>query len=478
MRKLVIRTTACCVLSTCMIAGTAMIGNAKNAATVLPTGGIANVLGEYCTTDSELPSAGITDTLDKYALSKADADIVSSVSKVSEEYRNLVIAQIDPYVTVRAEARDDAEEVGKLYNNSAATVLGESGEFYQITSGNVTGYIRKDCVVAGEAAQAVGQQIGERLATAALNSMNIYASMDTSSQILYIVSENETMQVLEELGDWVRVSYAGGEGYVLTSNVTLSTKFAQAESKEEEAARIAAEQAAAEAAAEAARAAEEAARAAEAAEAQAAAEAAEEAARQAQEAAEAAEAEAAEEAARQAQEAAEAAAAAAAEAEEESEYSSSNSSSSEDRQTSSSSDSSESSSDQSEWTSSESSSSGSASTGQQIADYALQFVGNPYVWGGTSLTNGADCSGFVLSVFSDCGISVAGRTAAAQATGGTRISASQLQPGDLVFYASGGRISHVAIYIGDGQIVHAANSRKGIIVSSVNYMTPYRYVRY
>lgn len=463
MRKLVIRTTACCVLSTCMIAGTAMIGNAKNAATVLPTGGIANVLGEYCTTDSELPSAGITDTLDKYALSKADADIVSSVSKVSEEYRNLVIAQIDPYVTVRAEARDDAEEVGKLYNNSAATVLGESGEFYQITSGNVTGYIRKDCVVAGEAAQAVGQQIGERLATAALNSMNIYASMDTSSQILYIVSENETMQVLEELGDWVRVSYAGGEGYVLASNVTLSTKFAQAESKEEEAARIAAEQAAAEAAAEAARAAEEAARAAEAAEAQAAAEAAEEAARQAQEAAEAAEAEAAEEAA---------------EAEEESESSSSNSSSSEDRQTSSSSDSSESSSDQSEWTSSESSSSGSASTGQQIADYALQFVGNPYVWGGTSLTNGADCSGFVLSVFSDCGISVAGRTAAAQATGGTRISASQLQPGDLVFYASGGRISHVAIYIGDGQIVHAANSRKGIIVSSVNYMTPYRYVRY
>jgi len=79
---------------------------------------------------------------------------------------------------------------------------------------------------------------------------------------------------------------------------------------------------------------------------------------------------------------------------------------------------------------------------------------------------------------SDCGISVAGRTAASQSTGGVTISESQLQPGDLVFYASGGRVYHVAIYIGGGQVVHAASTSLGICVSNYKYATPYKYVRY
>ncbi|MDO5346685.1 MAG: C40 family peptidase, partial [Lachnospiraceae bacterium] len=119
----------------------------------------------------------------------------------------------------------------------------------------------------------------------------------------------------------------------------------------------------------------------------------------------------------------------------------------------------------------------SSGLGQQIADYAVQFVGNPYAWGGTSLTNGADCSGFVQSVFANFGIGLA-RTAESQAYGGSSVSLDQLQPGDLLFYNSTGSIDHVAIYIGGSQIVHAANSSSGIIISSAYYSTPVCASRY
>lgn len=115
--------------------------------------------------------------------------------------------------------------------------------------------------------------------------------------------------------------------------------------------------------------------------------------------------------------------------------------------------------------------------GQQIASYAVQFVGNPYVYGGTSLTNGADCSGFVQSVFANFGIGLS-RTAASQASGGTSVSLDSLQAGDLLFYSSSGSIDHVALYIGGGQIVHAANSASGIIISNAYYSTPVAARRY
>ncbi len=111
-----------------------------------------------------------------------------------------------------------------------------------------------------------------------------------------------------------------------------------------------------------------------------------------------------------------------------------------------------------------------------LTEYAKQFLGNPYVWGGTSLTNGADCSGFVLSIFAKYGISMP-RVAAAQATVGTSISADQLLPGDLIFYGKGGYINHVAIYIGGGQVIHASTERTGIKISNYNYRTPVKYVR-
>jgi cell wall-associated NlpC family hydrolase len=117
------------------------------------------------------------------------------------------------------------------------------------------------------------------------------------------------------------------------------------------------------------------------------------------------------------------------------------------------------------------------SSGVDLANYACQFVGNPYVWGGTSLTDGADCSGFVLSVYAQWGISLP-HSAASQAGYGVEVNVSDVQPGDLLFYHGFG---HIAIYIGGGQIVHASNSAPypagGIKISAYNYSTPIKAVR-
>lgn len=111
-----------------------------------------------------------------------------------------------------------------------------------------------------------------------------------------------------------------------------------------------------------------------------------------------------------------------------------------------------------------------------LCQYAKQFLGNPYVWGGTSLTKGADCSGFVLSVFAKYGVTLP-HSSRAQATMGTQISASELKAGDLIFYAKGGTINHVAIYIGGGQVIHASSPKTGIKISNYNYRTPAKMVR-
>ncbi len=115
-----------------------------------------------------------------------------------------------------------------------------------------------------------------------------------------------------------------------------------------------------------------------------------------------------------------------------------------------------------------------ASRRTQIVNFALKYVGNPYVWGGTSLTRGADCSGFVQAVLRNYGVSLP-RTSREQAKVGRAINSSEMRPGDLIFYAnSSGTINHVAMYIGNGQIVHAASRKSGIKISTWNYRSPAR----
>lgn len=118
-----------------------------------------------------------------------------------------------------------------------------------------------------------------------------------------------------------------------------------------------------------------------------------------------------------------------------------------------------------------------SATRTALVAYAKQFLGNPYVYGGSSLTEGTDCSGFVMRIYEHFGIQT-GRNSREQAANGRPIAVEAVQPGDLLFYASGNTINHVAIYIGGGQVIHAASAKTGIIISPSNYRTPCKAVTF
>lgn len=402
------------------------------------------------------------------------------------------------YINIRSNPSTEAEIVGKLYNNNAATVLADDGEWLYIQSGNCEGYVAKYLMTTGSAAAEAVQEIGTPVAQVNVEGLMVRSDASEDAEVLDMVTQDQVVYLEEDLGGWARVTTENGvSGYVSADYVSYATYLPQAESAEEEAARIAAEEAAyQEYLAEQERlyleamAAEQAAWEAQnqawieylqsqgmyvddaqasadqayadqayadqlAADAQANADAAynsgdADAAAAAQAEADrlAAEAQAAADAAAAAQAAADAAAQA--------QY---------DAATQILTD---------NGVDPSTISDGSTSSlRQQVVDYALQFVGNPYVWGGTSLTSGADCSGFTQSVLRDNGISV-NRTAGQQGQGGTSVDLSNIQPGDLLFYEGSGDygIGHVSMYIGDGQVVHASNSTDGIIVSDINYRTP------
>ncbi len=112
-----------------------------------------------------------------------------------------------------------------------------------------------------------------------------------------------------------------------------------------------------------------------------------------------------------------------------------------------------------------------------LVNTAKDYLGGRYVWGGTSLSNGVDCSGFTKSIYAKYGVTIP-RTSRDQARSGDSISSSQLKPGDLVFYGSSSYINHVAIYIGNGQVIHASNKRDGIKISNMYYRSPVKFVRF
>ncbi|MGN0289124.1 MAG: SH3 domain-containing protein [Lachnospiraceae bacterium] len=317
------------------------------------------------------------------------APVVKDVP-VEEDYSNLVIARVDSYVNVRSIPGEDGEIVGKLYDKSVGNFLEEENGWYKIQSGNCTGYVKAEYCVTGEEANALAKEVGRRIATVTTETLNVRKEATTDSSILGQVPIEEVLTVTEELDGWVQVKIEEGKGYVSLDYVTLSTEFVQAESREEEKARLAKEEA------------------------------------------ERQEALAASQRAREQAAAAAATASAGEQVQEAAPIPSAD----------------------------------STNLGQQVADYAVQFVGNPYVYGGTSLTNGADCSGFVMSVYAKFGVSLPHSAAADRKKGIGVGNISNAIPGDIVCYSG-----HVGIYIGNGQIVHASNSRTGIIISNANYDT-------
>lgn len=306
------------------------------------------------------------------------AFLEKQIEQMDKEYWHLVIAQVDNYVNVRSLPSEDGEVLGKLYNNSVGELLKVENGWYQITSGNVTGYVKAEYCVTGTEAISLAKELETRIATVKTVSAYVKKDMQMEAELLGYLAMGDEVVVLEEGDEWCKVSIEEGDGYVLKELVRLHSEFVTAESKEEEAERLL----------------------------------------------------------KEAKEREEARKAALLAAQEEAEKAGTTVSAE------------------------------PTEIGIEIADYACQFVGNPYKWGGTSLTEGADCSGFVMSVYANFGVELPHSSAADRKVGYEVGSLDNAIPGDIVCYSG-----HVAIYIGNGQIVHASTEKTGIIISNADYRT-------
>lgn len=312
--------------------------------------------------------------------------IAVAAAQQAAQYASLGVANVTDYAYIRTAADANSEYAGKLYAGQVATVNSEEGDWYNITSGDVTGYINKQFLTVGDV-NAI-QAAATTIATVNTTTLKVRETASTDAKTLTMVPGTSELKVLDQSTDgWVQVETTDGNGYVSTDFVSLSTSYKFAESKAAEQARLAQE--AAEKAAE------------------------------------------------------EAAAKAAREAASKAKNKKSNSKS----------------------TGSEKSYSAPASSGNgsAVVNYASQFVGNPYVYGGSSLTNGTDCSGYVMSVYKAFGVSLPHSSSAMRGVG-TGVSVSDMQPGDIVCYSG-----HVGIYAGNGQLLNASTPSTGIKYSSVNY---------
>lgn len=398
MNRKALKMTACCMATAITLCSTPVLSYAK-----APVAGVSAIMSTTLKTGSEsafsTAAAGISlkvaDCVSAAAPNVtvnveaevadvvADLEVAAPVAEATDEqleagaetkkseYADIAIAQVDNYVNVRDAASEEGNVVGKLYNNSAATVQAVEGDWFQITSGNVTGYVKSEFVVCGD--EELAKKVSRRVATVQTETLFVRTEATTESDVLGMVPDQEELTVTDESIDgWTKVAIEEGEGYVSNDFVTKSIEFVTAESKEEEEARLAKEEAEREAAAVAA----------------------------------------------------------------------------------------EKASGSSKSSSSGKTAAPSGSGGSAVANYACQFVGNPYVYGGTSLTNGADCSGFVMSVYAAFGVGLPHSSSAMRGVG-YGVSVSELQPGDIICYSG-----HVAIYVGNNTIVHASTAATGIKYTS------------
>jgi len=369
---------------------------------------------------AEEPIAGITLSIDELFENSNQAykEITQYFeTNVPSQFDHLAFAKVSNYVNIRSEANENSEILGKLYDNSSATIIEKKDDWYKIQSGSVKGYIKADFLVTGEDAMKVAQSVGNRVVTINTTTLKVREKNSQDSQVLDLVAQGDNFKVLKELDDWVKISLGENQaGYVSKEFVKIDTVYEEAVSIEEEQASIEEEQAA------------------------------------------------------NVQDS-------------DSQTSHTQTSNTHDTNKPSyakpsnkptpnkSSNNTSATKDPVDNTSS------GSNLGSKMVNFALQFNGNPYVWGGTSLTNGTDCSGFTQSVYAHFGISIP-RTSRTQATGGRSISVSNLQPGDLLFYAKRGSINHVVLYIGNGKVIGASSPSTGIKISSYNYRTPVKAVRY
>ena len=386
---------------------------------------------------SETPVAGIDLILSDYYIGAPNYNLaMSALLSNQQEDMKLAFADVNNYVNIRKEANEESEILGKLYKDSAATILGEEDGWYQVKSGSVTGYVKGDYLITGKEAQEYSEQVGKTVATVTATTLRVREKASAKSTTLTLIPVGEEYKVTKEKKEWVKIVVdESTNGYVSKDYVELSKVYDEAISIEEEQAELARQQSyslrtasgSSESSGSSSR-----------------------------------------------------ASSSSSSGTGNSSSSSGGSSSSGNSSSSGSSSSSGNSSSSGSSSSSNNSSNNSGSTSslrQRIVSYALKFEGNPYVWGGTSLTRGADCSGFTQSVFEDFGIYIP-RTSKEQAYSGKRVSLNEIRPGDLIFYRRNGSINHVALYIGSGKVIGAKSSGEGIRITSYKYRTHKKAVSY
>ncbi len=323
----------------------------------------------------------------RYALNEArKLDLRTMVLNL---YDNLGISNVNNYLNIREEPKEDGKIIGKMTSKSAGEILEKTddGEWYKIKSGPVTGYVKSEFILTGDDAKQEALNVAELMAIVSTDRLNARTEPTTESPIWTQISNSERYAVLKQLDGWVEIELDSTSAYVATDFVDVryalneAIKFTPIE---------------------------------------------------------------------------------------ETPQSSGNKGGSSGNKGSSGS--------KGSGVGNKPGNAAGSSKRTQIANYATQFLGNPYVWGGTSLTRGADCSGFTMAVMAHFGVSLPHHSGS-QANYGKSINSSQMRPGDLIFYTnSSGTINHVALYIGNGQVCHASNARDGIKISTWNYRTPAKIV--
>jgi len=359
----------------------------RNMTVFSTTAGVADLLDTDLLQAVQKATAGVADILDQDTTEAVSTEAVGEVAPEESEYANMAIAQVNNYVNVRSAPNTDSEVVGKMYDGSVAQILstaGDDGEWFQVVSGNVEGYIKAEYFIYGDDAVAAIDDYVTRYLVVQADRLNVREEPDISSGRIGYIDNGERVRLIEWGDEWSRVDYAAEHtGYVASEYVTVTEEFIYAKSIEEEQAELAALQ-----------------------ELQARTQASEEAAPERM----------------------------VISAPPQTDYAT------------------------------------VPELRTAIVDYAMQYLGNRYVHGGQNLATGTDCSGFTCYVYQAFGYSL-GRTPQGQYTSaGRAVDLSQIQPGDVICYSSNGSTcTHVGLYIGNGQIIHAANSRKGVIISNYDY---------
>ena len=290
----------------------------------------------------------------KYCLSEARTQDLKS--DVLNYYDNIGVSTARDYINVRKTAKSNGTIIGKLPGKAGCEILGESGDFYKIKSGKVTGYVTKKYLATGKRAEDLALQYADLRAIIKIAALKVRNGPGTKYKQWTTIRREETYIVTNQLDGWVEIEIDedSDKGYISTSNNYVEVRYALEQAVEFFPA-----------------------------------------------------------------------------------------------------------------------TKGPTTLRTNIKNTAIKYIGGRYVWGGTSLGSGVDCSGFVQQIFKIYGVKLP-RTSRDQAKVGTAVSSGNKKVGDLIFYAnSSGVIDHVAIYIGNNQIVHAANSKSGIKINNWDYRTPH-----